>query len=205
MRSVNILIAGVGGQGVILASDLVAEVALSAGYDVKKSDSIGMAQRGGSVVSHVRFSEKVFSPLISEGGADFLLAFEELEAARWASYLKPQGMALVADVVLPPLTVIGSKSPYPAWDGIKKILGQLTGKVYLVPVSAIARELDDPRALNMVMLGFLSAFLGMEKSLWEEKIRGRLSPRFISAGLAAFLKGGAEGTKIVAKEGYGDA
>ncbi len=200
MKSVNILIVGVGGQGVILASDLVAEVAMANGYDVKKSDSIGMAQRGGSVVSHVRLGEKVFAPLIPEGEVDYLLAFETLEAARWASYLKPQGVALVADVTLPPLTVIGSKTPYPSWDEIKGILGQLTDKMYLVPVTAIARELNDPRALNMVMLGFLSVFLEIDKPFWEEKIRDKLSPKFVSASLTAFLKGEAEGTKMVAKE-----
>src|SRR4030042_1965648 len=110
----DILITGVGGQGVVLASDIIGETALAAGYDVKKTDTLGMAQRGGSVVSHVRLAPKVWSPLIREGEADLLLAFEKLEAARWGHYLRPGGVAIVNNYEQPPLSVSLGKERYPS-------------------------------------------------------------------------------------------
>ncbi|HJX35413.1 MAG TPA: indolepyruvate oxidoreductase subunit beta, partial [Dehalococcoidales bacterium] len=101
----DLLLTGVGGQGNILASDIIGKVALTAGYDVKKTDTLGMAQRGGSVVSHVRIAEKVYSPLIQEGGVDILLAFEKLEGIRWVNYLRPGGIAIINNHALPPLSV----------------------------------------------------------------------------------------------------
>ena len=109
--------AGVGGQGVILASDSLAEVAMRAGFDVKKSDALGMAQRGGSVVSHIRIGPKVFAPLIKKGEADFLLGFERLEAARCANNLRPDGLAIINDQELPPLSVVGGAVDYPDQSG----------------------------------------------------------------------------------------
>src|SRR4030042_2609671 len=102
----DILVTGVGGQGVVLASDIIGETALAAGYDVKKTDTLGMAQRGGSVGSHVRLAEKVWSPLIKEGEADLLLTFEKLEAARWSHFLKPGAVAIINSYEQPPLSVI---------------------------------------------------------------------------------------------------
>jgi len=110
MKKIDLLMTGVGGQGTILASDIIGEVALASGYDVKKTDTLGMAQRGGSVTSHVRLASKVYSPLIKEGEADIMLAFEKLEAARWGYYLKPGGIAIVNNLALPPLSVsLGSE------------------------------------------------------------------------------------------------
>src|SRR4030042_6372644 len=105
MKEMDFLITGVGGQGVVLASDILGETALAAGYDVKKTDTLGMAQRGGSVVSHVRIAEKVWSPLIKEGAADILIAFEKLEAARWSYYLSEGSAAIVNNQTTPPLSV----------------------------------------------------------------------------------------------------
>ncbi|MBM3154080.1 MAG: indolepyruvate oxidoreductase, partial [Chloroflexi bacterium] len=105
MDKQDILMVGVGGQGTILASDILGDVALAASYDVKKTDTLGMAQRGGSVISHVRLAKKVWSPMIKEGEVDILLAFEKLEAARWAHFLKPGGLALVNNHANPPLSV----------------------------------------------------------------------------------------------------
>jgi indolepyruvate ferredoxin oxidoreductase beta subunit len=195
MNDINVLVVGVGGQGVILASDVLSELGIKNGYDVKKSDSIGMAQRGGSVVSHVRLGKHVFSPMIKKGEVDFLLGFERLEAARWAHYLKPGGIAIVADVEIVPVSVIHSKIPYPAWGEIRDILTKhtgYTGQVYLIPATGICLEVGNPRALNMVMLGALSKFLNIEREAWFDNLRLRLRPDFIESSLQAFTKGATE-------------
>jgi len=192
MKDVNILMVGVGGQGVILASDTTGEIGINSGFDVKKSDSLGMAQRGGSVVSHVRWGRRVFSPLIKKGEVDFLLGFEQLEAARWAPYLKPGGIAVVADVVIVPVSVIGGTLPYPSWREVEDILTQYASEVYSIPASRIVVEVGNPRALNMVMLGSLSTFLEVETDVWIEGIRNRLPDRFVESSLEAFSKGEAE-------------
>lgn len=192
MMTANVVMVGVGGQGVILASDAMAEIGMNHGYDVKKSDSIGMAQRGGSVVSHVRWGKQVFSPMVRKGEADFLLAFEQLEAARWAPYLRPGGVAIVADVVVVPVSVIGSSVSYPSWEEANSILHQYTDLVFLLPATKIGTELGNPRALNMVLLGFLSTFLGLGTEAWTENIRGKLPPKFVESSLAAFYRGAAE-------------
>ena len=189
MKDVNVLMVGVGGQGVILASDAMSEIGMNSGYDVKKTDSLGMAQRGGSVVSHVRWGKQVFSPMVKRGEADFLIGFEQLEAARWAQYLKPGGVVIVADVVVIPISIIGSKVPYPSWKDIEGILNQYTDQVYLIPAPRIAQEVGNPRAINMVILGFLSEFLELEQEAWTENIRRRLPAKFLESSLKAFSRG----------------
>ncbi|MEW6034062.1 MAG: indolepyruvate oxidoreductase subunit beta [Chloroflexota bacterium] len=201
MRDVNVLLVGVGGQGVVLASDAMAEVGMLNGYDVKKSDSLGMAQRGGSVVSHVRWGRRVFSPMVKRGEADFLLAFEQLEGARWAPYLRDGGVAVVADVVVVPVSVIGSTTPYPTWDEIERTLCRYTDQVYRLPAMKIGLELGNPRALNMVMLGFLSAFLELEAEAWTGNIRRHLPPKFVESSLAAFDRGAAEALAMKKEKG----
>ena len=199
MRDVNVLIVGVGGYGVILASDGMAEIGMINGYDVKKTDSLGMAQRGGSVVSHVRWGKKVYSPLIKKGEVDFLLAFEELEAARWAPYLSPKGVAIVADSVIVPVSAGGM--PYPDWDAIKGIISQYTDKIHLVSAARIAHGSGNPRAVNMAMLGFLSAFLELPAEAWTDTMRHRLPAKFMKSSIDAFLKARAEAqAAIQAKE-----
>jgi indolepyruvate ferredoxin oxidoreductase beta subunit len=192
MTDINVLIVGVGGQGVVLASDALSEIGMNNGYDVKKSDTLGMAQRGGSVVSHVRWGEHVFSPLIKKGDIDFLLGFEQLETARWASYLKPGGVAIVADVTVVPVSMVGTTTHYPDWDEVEGILAQYTDKIYLIPATRIGLEVGNPRALNMVMLGALSVFLELEEEAWTESIRSKLAPRFLESSLNAFTRGAAE-------------
>ncbi len=192
MKDVNVLMVGVGGQGVVLASDAMGEIGMHSGYDVKKSDSLGMAQRGGSVVSHVRWGKRIFSPMAKRGDIDFLLGFEQLEAARWVPYLKPNGVAIVADVAIIPVSVIGGTTPYPTWEEIREILSQSTNEIYLIPANRIGREVDNPRALNMVMLGSLSTFLELETEAWTEHIRPRLPLRFVESSLEAFSRGTAE-------------
>ncbi len=192
MRDVNVLIVGVGGQGVILASDAMGEIGMNNGYDVKKSDSIGMAQRGGSVVSHVRWGQHIFSPMIKKGEGHFLVGFEQLEAARWVSYLAPDGIAIVADATVIPVSVIGGTAPYPDPDEVGKILAKYTSETYLIPATRICLEVDNPRALNMVMLGSLSEFLELEAEAWIGNIRRRLPPRFVESSLEAFSRGATE-------------
>lgn len=189
MRDVNVLMVGVGGQGVILASDAMAEIGMHAGYDVKKTDSLGMAQRGGSVVSNVRWGERVFAPMIKKGEVDFLLSFEELEAARWAAYLRPGGVVLAADKVVVPISAMSGAIPYPSWVEIEALLRHYTDRVYLIPATRIGEEVQNQKALNIVMLGALSAFLDLNTQTWEQDIRRKVPPKFLDSSLAAFRKG----------------
>ncbi|MDY6912096.1 MAG: indolepyruvate oxidoreductase subunit beta [Chloroflexota bacterium] len=189
MTDTNVLMVGVGGQGVILASDAIAEIGMNAGYDVKKTDSLGMAQRGGSVVSNVRWGENIFAPMIKKGEVDFLVSFEEVEAARWASYLKPGGIAIIADVQVIPISAISGAIAYPVWDEIAKAIAQQTDQVYLIPATRIGEEVNNPKALNIVMLGALSEFLKLDTEAWIEDIRQTVPPKFLQSSLQAFHKG----------------
>ena len=185
----NLLITGAGGQGIILASDIVGEVAIAAGYDVKKTDTIGMAQRGGSVVSHMRIARQVWSPIIRQGQVDLLLALEKLEAARWASYLKPQGVAIVNNHTLPPLSVSLGNARYPTDDEIQGILRQATDQVYFINGTDRARELGNIRTLNIFMLGCVSRFIPFKVSVWQESITNRLPEKLRQINLTAFDRG----------------
>lgn len=201
MKDVNVLMVGVGGQGVILASDAMSEIGMNNGYDVKKTDSLGMAQRGGSVVSHVRWGKQVFSPMVKRGEADFLVGFEQLEAARWAHYLRPGGVAIVADVTVIPVSIVGSKTTYPNWKEIEGILSQYTDQIYLIPAPQIAQEVGNPRAVNMVVLGFLSAFLELPQEAWTDNIRRRLPAKFLESSLKAFARGAEEAKSMMLAKG----
>ena len=189
MKPVNLLITGAGGQGIILASDIIGETAITAGYDVKKTDTIGMAQRGGSVLSHMRIAQQVWSPLIRQGEVDLLLALEKLEAARWASYLRPGGIAIVNNHALPPLSVSLGNARYPTNDEIKGILRQVTDQVYFIEGTERAKELGNIRSLNIFMLGCASLFLPFEVSTWEESISLRLPEKVRQIYLTAFDRG----------------
>ena len=189
MNVVGMLVTGVGGQGIILASDIIGEAAMSAGYDVKKTDTLGMAQRGGSVVSHVRIGEKVWSPLISEGQVDVLLAFEKLEAARWANFLRASSTVIINDHAQPPLAVNLGYEKYPGDDDIKGLLNQRTPNVYYVDGNGQAKRSGDVRALNTYMLGCASSFLPLETSVWENTIAARVPARFKQINMAAFEAG----------------
>jgi len=189
VKHVGLLITGVGGQGIILASDIIGEAAMAAGYDVKKTDTLGMAQRGGSVVSHVRIGPKIRSPLIREGEADLLLAFEKLEAARWTNYLHAGSAVIINDHAQPPLAVNLGYEEYPGDDEIKGLLGQRTVKVFFVKGNEQAARAGDVRALNTFMLGCASCFLPLETSVWEETITQRLPAKVKSINMKAFEAG----------------
>ena len=189
-KSCNFLLAGVGGQGTILASNVLAEVALAAGLDVKKSEVHGMAQRGGSVNTHVRWdAERVYSPLIGLGEADILLAFEEAEALRYAVFLKPGGAAIVNRHTIEPITVTSGGAHYPTEDELRAAYARLTDRLHIVPGTAIARELGNARAANVVLLGAVSTFLDVPEGNWLEVIEARVPPKYVDLNRRCFLRG----------------
>jgi len=189
MNKMDLLVTGVGGQGVVLASDIIGETAIAAGFDVKKTDTLGMAQRGGSVVSHVRMAEKVFSPLIREGTADLLLAFEMLEAGRWGQYLKPGGIAIVNIYQQPPLSVSLGQEKYPTQADIEKELKRNKLQVFFVDGTGQAQKLGNVRTLNLYMLGCFAAFAPLKIDTWKESVARFLPENLREINLKAFELG----------------
>lgn len=189
MKSLNILLAGVGGQGVILASDLIAESAMDAGYDVKKTDVHGMAQRGGSVVSHVRIGPKVLSPLIPSGQADILLGMEKLESARWANELAPDGVAIVNELSIYPVAVGIGAERYPTDDEISALLKRDNGSPLYVAATRIATELGNSKAFNVVMSGYVSAFFDIAEELWLKRLEEHVPSKVLELNKVAFARG----------------
>lgn len=189
METVNFLITGVGGQGTVLASDILAAVGLAAGYDVKKSDILGLAVRGGAVVGHVRWGERVHSPIVPEGRVDYLIAFEILECLRWLNQVKPDGKVLVNQQEIHPVTVSSGFATYPDPETVEKALQATTPYVYRIPGLEIAQGLGNTRVLNIVLLGALSALLEVEPDIWEGVIRDRVPERYADLNLRAFRKG----------------
>jgi len=189
VKDINFLLVGVGGQGTILASNVLAELGLEAGYDVKKSEVHGMAQRGGSVSSHVRWGEVVRSPIIGAGEADVLLAFEKLEAVRYAELLRKGGLALVSDHTIPPISVSSGDDVYPEDERVRRVLGEVTDDLHFLPTVATARELGNARAHNVVMLGALSQRLEVPLEVWERVIARSVPSRHVELNLRAFEEG----------------
>jgi indolepyruvate ferredoxin oxidoreductase beta subunit len=183
----NILVAGVGGQGVILASDIMSEVFMKAGYDVKKSEVHGMAMRGGIVTSHFRFGKKVYSPLIKEGEVDILFAFEQLEGLRWINHLKPDGKIVMNDhKINPPIVNLGEME-YP--KGIPERIKSRFKDFYLVKGTEIALEMGDVRAANVVLLCAISKFFEVNEELWLNTILNHLPPKVHELNRKAFSAG----------------
>ena len=196
MKKVDLLVTGVGGQGVILASDIIGEAALASGYDVKKTDTLGMAQRGGSVVSHLRIAPQVWSPLIKAGEADIMLAFEKLEAARWVDYLRPGAVVIVNNHALPPLSVNLGNERYPSNEEIISILKQRSECICFINGTNRARELGDVRTLNTFMLGCTSVFLPLKVGVWKEVISRRMPPKVRRINITAFEQGRKEARNV---------
>lgn len=188
----NILLVGVGGQGTILASKLLTNGLMAAGYDVKMSEIHGMSQRGGSVSTHVRFGEKVASPVIEIGGADLLVAFEKMEALRWFNYLKPGGMVVVNDYELPPMPVISGKVDYPV-----DIIDEIKRRAKAVVINAVnkAEELGNTKVMNVILLGSIIHLMGLEQINWQRILEKNVKPNFIDINLQA-LKIGMESVAI---------
>ena len=183
----NILLVGVGGQGIILASEIMADVFMEAGYDVKKSEVHGMAQRGGSVSTHVRFGPKVYSPLIKEGEADIFMAFEELEALRYLSYLSPDPTILLNEQRLNPPGVSLGNEEYPG--DVKEILARRAKTFKSIPARDLAVRAGDVRAANVVLLGALHSILSIPEKTWTDHILKRFPPKAGPANLEAFRLG----------------
>ena len=183
----NIFLAGVGGQGILLASEVLGEAFLAAGYDVKKSEVHGMAQRGGAVTTHLRYGPKVYSPLIEPGTADLLIAFEKLEALRFIHYLKPGGTAVVNAQEIPPAPVSSGQELYP--ERIEERLREATPHVYLVDALTAALALHEVRAVNMVMAGAASHFLPLAEDAYGKALAARLPEKYVPVNVLAFRAG----------------
>jgi indolepyruvate ferredoxin oxidoreductase beta subunit len=187
MAVTNVLISGVGGQGTILASNVLAEVALRSGLDVKQSEVHGMSQRGGNVVSMVRFGERVASPLVARGEADILLAFEEMEGLRYIGWLRPAGRALINRQTINPAPVNAGLAQYPA-EIEKKLRAAHAGTLF-IDASRIALEMGNVRVANVILLGAMSLSLGFQLEAWDAALRGAVPPKALELNLRAFRRG----------------
>ncbi|MCI8497383.1 MAG: indolepyruvate oxidoreductase subunit beta [Clostridiales bacterium] len=187
MSVTNVMIVGVGGQGTLLASRLLGSVLVSRGLDVKVSEVHGMSQRGGSVVTYVRYGDKVYSPVIEKGEADVILSFEQLEAARWLPYLKTGGKIVVNTQQIDPMPVITGAAVYP--QGVLDAMEE--AGVSLIPVDALAlaEEAGSVKAVNVVLLGVMARYLDISREQWETAIRETVPPKFIDLNLKAFALG----------------
>lgn len=179
----NIAIVGVGGQGTLLTSRIIGGVAIAAGYNVKFSEVHGMAQRGGSVTSFVRFGQEVAEPIIEEGQADILIAFERLEALRYAHLLKKNGLIVVNDQRIDPVPVIIGMAEYP-----QEIIENLSKKYQVVAFKAIdeAKKLGEPRAVNVILLGIVARHMQFDKQLWLDVIASTVNPKIVELNQRAF-------------------
>jgi indolepyruvate ferredoxin oxidoreductase beta subunit len=187
METKNIMIVGVGGQGSLLASKLLGKLFLSRGYDVKVSEVHGMSQRGGSVVTYVRYGGKVYSPIIDKGQADFILSFELLEAARWTEYLKPGGRIVTNTQQINPMPVITGAAQYP--QGLVEKMRQAGMDVDAFDALSLAEEAGSAKAVNIVLLGRLSKSFDFSQAEWEQAIRESVPPKFLELNLRAFALG----------------
>ena len=188
MSTKNIMIVGVGGQGTLLASKMLGYVLLNQGYDVKVSEVHGMSQRGGSVVTYVRYGEKVYSPVIDKGEADVILSFEKLEAARWLEYLKPGGKMIVNTQEMEPMPVITGAKVYP--DNLVEKMQAAGADVDARDFLALANEAGSSKAVNIALMGRLSVYFPeISDETWQEAIAANVPPRFLELNKKAFELG----------------
>lgn len=188
METKNIMIVGVGGQGTLLASKLLGAVLLNQDYDVKVSEVHGMSQRGGSVVTYVRFGEKVHSPIIDKGQADIILSFELLEAARWLEYLKPGGQIIVNTQRMEPMPVIIGAAEYP--ENIVEKMQNEGAKVDAMDFLSIANEAGSSKAVNIALMGRLSNYFDdIPENVWVDTMSKIVPPKFLELNKNAFMMG----------------
>ena len=183
MTSKNIMIVGVGGQGTLLTSRILGKLAINAGYDVKLSEVHGMAQRGGSVVTFVRYGDKVNEPIVEEGQAGVLIAFERLEALRYLHFLKKDGVVIVNDWRIDPITVVTGVASYP--ENVLDTLKEMR-KTIVVEATAEAKKLGAPKAFNIIVLGAAARHMGFEKQDWLSVIETTVPPKTIEVNKQAF-------------------
>lgn len=187
MHCTNIMIVGVGGQGTLLASKLLGRILIELGYDVKVSELHGMSQRGGSVTTYVKFGEKVFSPVIESGEADYIVSFEKLEAARWVHCLKKGGKLIANTQEISPMPVTSGTMEYPT-----DILDELAARgvdIDALDALTLAFTAGSQKAVNIVLMGRLARYLGIDEELWLDAIKASVAPRFVDMNLKAFKAG----------------
>ena len=182
----NIMVVGVGGQGTLLTSRIIGKTALKQGFDVKLSEVHGMAQRGGSVVTFVRYDKKVFEPVVEEGNVDVLISFEKLEALRYAHFLKKDGVLIVNDCRIDPMTVVIGAKTYP--ENIIENLSKVH-KVYAIDGGKIAKELGNSKVLNSVVLGLAAKHIGFKKEDWIDVLQSTVPSKTIDINTLAFKAG----------------
>ena len=187
MNTRNIMIVGVGGQGSLLASKLLGRLLLTKGYDIKVSEVHGMSQRGGSVVTYVRFGDKVYSPIIDKGQAEYILSFELLEAARWTEYLAPEGKIITNTQQMNPMPVITGAAEYPE-DLVNKMRSAGID-VTAIDALSLASEAGSAKAVNIVLLGQLSRHFDFTEAEWMTAIEQSVPPKFLELNKKAFLLG----------------
>ncbi|HPB48293.1 MAG TPA: indolepyruvate oxidoreductase subunit beta [Exilispira sp.] len=183
----NVLIVGVGGQGTILAAKILSEGLVFAGFDVKMSEIHGMAQRGGSVSTQIRYGAKVYSPLISEKTADVILSFEKIEAARWLNYLKPEGYLIINDYEILPVPVLIGSQTYPS--DIDKKIKEKVKNCFVIDAFSEAKKLGNTKVQNTLLLAVVIKKLGLEKIDWETVLRSQLSEKIAELNIKAFQRG----------------
>ncbi len=187
METKNIMIVGVGGQGSLLASKLLGQLLLSQGWDVKVSEVHGMSQRGGSVVTYVRYGDKVYSPVIDKGEADFIVSFEQLEAARWLSYLKPEGQIVTSTQQMDPMPVVIGAASYP--ENLIEKMRAAGVKVDALDCLSLAREAGSVKAVNIVLMGRLSHYFDLPEEAWMAALESVVPPKFLELNKKAFALG----------------
>ena len=188
MKTTSIVLTGVGGQGILLASEIIAKAAGFAGFDVKTNEVHGMAQRGGSVIGQIRYGEQVFSPLVSRGEATVLMSLERIEALRYANYLAPDGLAVVNAQVIVPVTASSGGAIYP--ENAEELLRKTFQNLIYMDANQIATELGNPKCANVVLLGALStALTNIADEIWLDAIRQCVKPKFVDLNLQAFAAG----------------
>lgn len=187
MQTQNIMIVGVGGQGTLLASKLLGKLLLGKGYDVKVSEVHGMSQRGGSVVTYVRYGEKVYSPVIDKGEADVIVSFEMLEAARWAEYLKPDGVIITNTQQVNPMPVITGAQAYP--ENLESKIKDLGIKLDALDALSLAEEVGSAKAVNIVLMGRLSKLFDFTVDEWLTAIEQSVPEKFLELNKKAFALG----------------
>ena len=183
----NIMIVGVGGQGSLLASKLLGHLLLSQGYDVKVSEVHGMSQRGGSVVTYVRYGDAVYSPVIDEGQADFIVSFELLEAARWLPYLKKDGIIVTNTQQIDPMPVITGAAEYP--ENLVEVLKNAGAKVDALDCLTLAEQAGSAKAVNIVLLGRLSHYFDLPDEVWMKSLEANVPAKFLEMNKKAFELG----------------
>jgi indolepyruvate ferredoxin oxidoreductase beta subunit len=186
-QTINIVLAGVGGQGILLASEIIARAAMAAGFAVKTNEVHGMAQRGGSVLAQIRYGREVFSPLVERGTAQVLGSLEQIESLRLADYLAPDGLAVVSSQRVVPVTVSSGQAHYPE-DAEARIRAAFPRLIYLDAIG-IAMKIGNARCSNLVILGALAKGLTLPTEAWQEGIRHSVKPRFLDINLRAFQAG----------------